>query len=573
METSGEDPYLASEFARARVEGFQGADLAAVDTVLACAKHYAGYGDVQAGREYNTAEISESTMRDFHLPPFKAAVDAGVGTLMNAFNVHDRIPAGASEHLVRDVLKEEWDFDGFVVSDWNSFREFLYHGVAADEREVAKLAIEAKSDVDMVGHIYSKELAGLVRDGVVDEALVDEATRRVLRPKFLLGLFDDPFKYHDPERRDATIRADDHVETARNLARKSTVLLKNEDDVLPLNASADVAVVGAIADTPDDVIGEWRAKGRPEDATSLVAGLRNALGEEHVTYAPGYERPGELTDELLTEAVETVVDADVAVVAIGETWQLSGEASSRADISLPDDQRALLKALVQTETPVVAVLSNGRPLAIPWLAEHVPSILETWFLGTEAGDAISDVLLGDSNPGGALPMSFPREVGQVPVQYNNLPTGRPQEHAEPGWGTSYIDLPNDPLYAFGHGLSYTTFDYDELDLDATEIGMDETLTVSVTVTNTGDRAGDEVVQLYVRDVAASRSRPVKELKGFQRVSLTPGEMRKVTFTLASDDLAFWTADEEMASEPGTFEVMVGCASDSIESEATFDLVE
>ncbi|WP_266082085.1 beta-glucosidase BglX [Haladaptatus caseinilyticus] len=574
METSGEDPYLASEFATARVCGFQGDDLRAKDTVLSCAKHYAAYGDVKAGREYNTVDISESTLRDFHLPPFKAAVDAGVGTLMNAFTTYDGVPAGASTHLLRDILKDEWGFEGFVVSDWNSFREFIYHGVAGDEHDAAKLAIEAGSDMDMVGHIFATALADLVRAGDVNETLVDEAVRRVLRTKFLLGLFDDPYRYFDEERRSAVIQAAAHHETARDAARKSIVLLKNEKDILPLSNRGEIAVVGDLADDGNDAIGDWRARGRPQDAITVRDGIESAADSSTtVRFAQGYERPGTVTDELRDEAIETVTDADVAIVAVGETWELSGEASARSDITLPGDQRDLLEELVATETPVVAILTNGRPLAIPWMDENIPAILETWFLGTQAGNAIADVLFGEYNPSGNLPISFPRAVGQVPIQYNQLPTGRPLERAEPGWGTSYLDTPNDPLYAFGHGLSYTQFEYSDLELNPNQISPGETVTASVIVENTGTRPGEEVIQLYTHDVVANRSRPEKELSAFEKVRLEPGERRKVTLFIEPDSLAFWTTDEEIAVEPGEFEVLVGRSSDDIRETGVFEVQE
>ncbi|WP_225336464.1 beta-glucosidase BglX [Halomicrobium urmianum] len=579
MESNGEDPYLGARMTAARVRGFQGDDLAATDSVLACAKHFAGYGAVEAGREYNTVDVSESALRDVHLPPFEAAVDAGVGSVMNAFTVHDRIPAGASEHLVSDVLKGEWAFDGAVVSDWNSFRELIYHGVAADERDAARLAIEAGSDVDMVGHVFDAELAELVEDGVVDEALVDDAVRRVLRVKFRLGLFEDPYRYFDDEREASVALADEHRTAARAVARESTVLLENDGDLLPLDGDEDVAVVGALADSADDALGEWRARGDPADAVSVLDGLQSAV-DGAVDYATGYEPFGDgdgqfgtVTDDRRTEAVEAVDDADVAVAVVGEHWQLSGECASRSEIGLPGDQRALLEALVATDTTVVAVLMNGRPLAIPWTAEHVPAILETWFLGTEAGTAVADVLLGESDPSGRLPMSFPRTVGQVPVHYDHLPTGRPAETAEDGWSTSYVDVPNDPLYAFGHGRSYASFEYADLELDADAIEPDETLTVSVTVENTSDVAGTEVVQLYTHDVVGSRSRPAKELTRFEKVDLEPGASRTVTFEIETDALAFWTADGEMAAEPGEFEVFVGRSAENVRLTDAFELVD
>ncbi|WP_276256822.1 beta-glucosidase BglX [Halomontanus rarus] len=574
METSGEDPYLNAEFAAARVRGFQGDDLASTDTVLACAKHFAGYGGVQAGKEYNTVDISEATLRETHLPSFKAAVDAGVGTVMNAFTDMNRVPVGSSTKLVSDVLKDDWGFEGFVVSDWNSFRELIYHGVAADEREAAELAIEAGSDMDMVGHIYSEELVSLVENGAVSKATLDDAVGRILRTKLLLGLLDDPYTYFDDERRSSTILSDDHQQTAREVARESMVLLKNDDSLLPLSDVEDIAVVGSLADSETDVLGEWRARGDPVHAVTVLDGIEETVDVgTTVTYAPGYERSGKTSDSLRDDAVDVVTDADVAVVTVGETWDLSGECSSRTSIDLPGDQREVLEALVETGTPVVAVLMNGRPLAVPWMDEQVSTILETWFLGTQAGHAIADVLFGAYNPSGKLPISFPRTVGQVPIHYNHLPTGRPEKHSEPGWSTSYIDSPNEPLYAFGHGLSYTSFEYSDLTLGATSIGADEALPVSVTVENAGDVAGEEVVQLYTRDLVGSRSRPVKELKRFEKIRLEPGEERTVEFELETDDLSFWTIDDEFATEPGEFELMVGRASDDIRGTGRFAVTE
>ena len=575
MESSGEDPHLSRKLTRARVRGFQGDDLADDDTVLACAKHFAGYGGVKAGREYNTVDISEATLRDVHLPAFEAAVDEGAATVMNAFTAYDRIPAGADENLVSETLKGDWGFDGIVVSDWNSFRELIYHGVAANDREAARKAIEAGSDVDMVGHVFTDALVDLVEEGVVAESVVDDAVRRVLRYKFELGLFDDPFRYFDEERRSDTIRRESHQQTAREVARESLVLLKNERELLPLADDTDeIAVVGALADSGDDMIGNWRARGRPEDAVTLLDGVENAVDDATtVRYAKGCERSGAVPESLRDEACDVVSDADVALVAVGESWELSGECRSRTSIDLPGDQRALLEALNETGTEIVAVLCNGRPLAIPWMDEQLPAILETWFPGTQAGHAIADVLFGDEEPSGRLPMSFPRTVGQCPIHYNHLPTGRPKETAEPGWATSYIETPNDPLYPFGHGLSYTEFTYDQPTLSQETVEMDDSLDVEVSVTNTGNRPGKETVQLYVHDRVGSRSRPVKELKGFEKVTLDPGESRTVSFQLTAEDLEFWTAECEMAAEPGTFEVFVGRSAADVDSVGTFELVK
>ncbi|WP_433634115.1 beta-glucosidase BglX [Halomicrococcus sp. NG-SE-24] len=573
MESSGEDAYLASKLARARVRGLQGEDLSAVDTVLACAKHFAGYGDVKAGREYNTVDISESSLRDVHLPPFEAAVDEGVATVMNAFTAYDRIPAGADESLVSETLKDDWDFEGFVVSDWNSVRELIYHGVAGDEAEAAETAIEAGSDVDMVGHVFSDSLVGLVEDGTVDESTLDNAVRRVLRYKFELGLFDDPFRYFDDDRKAAATRREAHRSVAREAARESLVLLKNEKDLLPLvDDYDDIAVVGALADSQDDMLGNWRARGQPRDAVTVLEGVRAAVGDgTNVRFVEGCDRSGAVSEKSQREAVEAVDDADVAVVAVGENWELSGECRSRTSIDLPGDQRSLLEALDSTDTDVASVLFNGRPLAVPWMDEHLPAILEAWFPGTQAGHAVADVLFGERDPSGRLPMSFPRNVGQCPVHYDHLPTGRPAETAEPGWATSYMETPNAPLYSFGHGLSYAEFEYDEFALSDDVLERGGVLTVSVRVTNTGDRRGDETVQLYTHDRVGSRSRPVKELAGFETVTLNPDESKTVRLQLTEDDLAFWTADGEMAAEPGEFEVMVGRSAADIRVTGAFEL--
>jgi len=582
MEAAGEDPYLTAETSKARVRGFQGDDLAADDTVLACAKHYVGYGASEAGREYNTVDISETTLREVHLPPFEACLEAGVGSVMNAFNLHERIPASSNEELVEGILRGEFDFEDLVVSDWNSFGELIEHGVAGDLRDAARACIEAGSDVDMVSGAYATELVGLVEDGVVDEALVDDAVRRLLTVKGVLGLFDDPYRYFDEERRSQRILTDDHRAAAREVARESLVLLKNEADLLPVDERDDVALVGGLADSATDMLGAWRAEGDPDDVTTLRTTLTDRV--ESLTYVEGCDRDGAVGDEQLERAVEAVTSADVAIVAVGERYSQSGEAASRAHLDLPGDQRALLEALVETGTPVAAVLFSGRPLAIDWEAEHVPALLEAWFPGVEAGPAIADVLLGEDDPSGRLPMSFPITEGQIPLYYNRLRTGRPAEdgevdltvapenHAEK-YLSRYLDVPNEPLYAFGHGESYTEFAYTDLTLGTDAVTAEETLSVEVTVENTGDRAGTEVVQLYVSDLVGSRARPVRELVRFDKVDIDAGDSATVSFELTAADLAFWTADETYAAEPGAFEVQVGHASDDITAVERFELVE
>ncbi|WP_132061087.1 beta-glucosidase BglX [Halorussus amylolyticus] len=582
MEAAGEDPYLSGEISNARVRGFQGDDLSADDTILACAKHYIGYGASKAGREYNTVDISETNLREIHLPPFEACLEAGVGSVMNAFNLYERIPASSNEALVSDLLRAELGFEDLVVSDWDSFGELGEHGVAGNLREAARACIEAGSDIDMVSGAYATELVGLVEDDIIDESLVDEAVRRLLTVKGALGLFEDPYRYFDEERQSQRILTDEHREAAREVARESQVLLKNEGDLLPLDDSEEVALVGGLADSATDMLGAWRAEGDPDDVTTLRTTLTDRI--ENLAYVEGCDRDGSVSDEQLETAVETVTSADIAVVAVGERYSRSGEAASRAHIDLPGEQRALLKALIETETPVAAVLFNGRPLAINWEAEHVPAILEAWFPGLEAGPAIADVLLGEYNPSGRLPMTFPITEGQIPIYYNRLRTGRPAEDAdvdltEPPTGPAekylsrYLDIPNEPLYAFGHGESYTTFAYTDVSLDAAVVSTDETLSVDVTVENTGDRAGTEVVQVYINDLVGSRARPVKELVGFENVVLDAGESATVSFELTTADLEFWTADEEYAAEPGEFEVQVGHAADNVTAIKTFEFVE
>lgn len=582
MEAAGEDPYLTGALSNARVRGFQGDDLAADDTILACAKHYVGYGASEAGREYNTVDVSETNLREVHLPPFEACLEAGVGSVMNAFNLYERIPASSNEELVDELLRGELGFEDLVVSDWNSFGELLEHGVAEDLREVARACIEAGSDVDMVSGAYATELVGLVEDGVVDESLVDRAVRRLLIVKGALGLFEDPYRYFDEERRSARTLTDEHREAAREVARASQVLLKNDDELLPLDGDDEVALVGGLADSATDMLGAWRAEGKPDDVTTLRTTLTDRV--ENLTYVEGCDRDGTVSDEQLETAVETVASADVAVVAVGERYTQSGEAASRAHIDLPGDQRALLEALVETGTPVAAVLFNGRPLAIDWEAEHVPAILEAWFPGIEAGPAIADVLLGEYNPSGRLPVTFPITEGQIPIYYNRLKTGRPAEDADVDltvppenhgekYVSRYLDVPNEPLYAFGHGESYTDFAYTDVSLGATTITAEEPLSIDVAVENTGDRAGTEVVQVYVRDLVGSRARPVRELVRFENVTLDAGASATVSFELTTADLAFWTADGEYAAEPGEFEVQVGHAADEITAVETFELAE
>lgn len=574
VEGSGEDPYLGSRFAEARIRGFQGTDLSADSTLLATAKHFAAYGGAEGGRDYNTVDISERALREVYLPPFKASVDAGVATLMSAFNEIGGVPATGSRHIMTDILRDEWGFDGFVVADYTAVWELLHHGVAADSADAGALALAAGVDMSMVDGIYTKNLPALVEDGRLDMAVVDEAVRRVLRMKARAGLFDDPYRYSDPDREAGTLLAPEHRAFAREAARQSMVLLKNEGDVLPFSKDVGtLAVIGGLAGDSLSALGSWAAAGRKEEAIPILAGLRDAFPEMDIRYAPGYpEARGRFYDIVETmlsedasghdEAVALAREADAVVLVLGEHRELSGEAASRSDIGLPGAQRELALRVLEAagDTPVAVVLTNGRPLAIPDLAEAAPAILEAWHLGSEMGPAVADVLFGDYNPGGKLPVTFPHATGQEPLYYNHRPTGRPPNDRTK-YNSKYIDVPWErPLFAFGHGLSYTTFEVGEPRLSRDRIGMDGEVTVSVEVTNTGDRAGTEVVQLYVRDEVASVTRPVQELKGFERIKLRPGETATTTFTLRPTDLQFWGPDDAWTVEPGWFTVMVGGSS-------------
>ncbi len=586
MEGAGEDPYLGARVAAARVRGFQGTDLRALDTVAACAKHFAGGGLAEAGRDYNVADISEQTLHNVVLPPFKAALDAGVATFMSAFNEIGGTPATASELLQRTLLKGEWGFEGFVVSDWSSIGELVPHGVAAGARDAARLAMVAGNDMDMESGAYALNLASLIESGEVDARLIDDAVRRVLRVKFRLGLFDDPYRYSDPEREQRVVLSDAHLAAARDVARKSIVLLKNDrtarqrradGPLLPLSKTrGTIAVIGSLAADKDTPLGGWRALGKTDSAVSLLEGMQAAVGPDvtlrHARGAPLGVGERNVAAELtfnddrsgFAEAREAARGADVVVLAVGEEAFQTGEGRSQVDVGLKGVQDELLREVLAVNPNVVVVLMNGRPLAISHIAESVPTILEAWHLGSQAGHAIADVLFGDYNPSGKLPVSFPRHVGQEPLYYNHKNTGRPGPLDVVFW-SHYTDSPNTPLYPFGHGLSYTTFDYSKVTVSTPTMTLSSQQRVSVTVTNTGDRAGAEVVQLYIRDLVGSTTRPVKELKGFERIELDPGESRTVTFTLDASDLAFYTARGVWEAEPGEFVVSVGTNSVDVQS--------
>jgi beta-glucosidase len=571
VEGAGEDPYLGSAFARARVRGFQGRDYSALDKVLACAKHWVAYGAAEAGRDYNTTDMSEGTLRQVYFPPFKAAVDEGIGTFMSAFNDLNGVPASANPFTLTKVLRGEWKFDGFVVSDYTSVQELIQHGLAANEADAAQLALNAGVDMEMVSRLYNKHGADLLRSGQLSQATIDEAVRRILRIKFRLGLFDHP--YVDESRERSVILSTANLAAARELAARAMVLLKNDRETLPLSKNVkSIALIGPLADDQLDMLGSWNGDGQAADAVTLLAGIRAKVPATKINYAKGCDIDSDSTAGF-DEAVRKARESDVVIAAVGESAGMSGEASSRANLDLPGRQLDLLKALQATGKPVVVVLMNGRPLTINWLAENSPAILETWFAGTQAGNAIADVLFGDVNPGGKLPATFPRTVGQEPLYYNHLNTGRPPD-ANNKYTSKYLDVSWTPLYPFGYGLSYTQFRLQNLQLSAQTIRPDGRVTVSVDVENVGQRAGDEVVQLYIRDVAASVSRPVRELKGFQRVTLRPGEKRRLEFILTPELLGFYNRDLRFVVEPGEFRVMVGTSSaDEHELTASFQVVK
>lgn len=570
MEGSGEDTFLGTQMAVARIKGFQGDNLASTETVAACAKHYAAYGFAEGGRDYNTVDISEATLRNVVLPPFKAAVEAGVATVMNSFNEIGGMPATISTHLLRDILKGEWGFDGFVVSDWNSIGELIPHGAAANKEEAARLAITAGSDMDMEGACYIT-LKEQVEKGVVKEALIDDAVRRILRIKFRLGLFDDPYQYSDPEREKNTLLSPENLAAAREVARKSIVLLKNEGGLLPLKKEGQrIAVIGELAASKDVPLGSWRASADPNSAVSLLEGIQKAVSNPAaVTFAKGPDyivgqrafqtklQYNTTNRQGIAEAVAAARNASVVVMALGEDCFQTGEGRSQTEIGLKGLQQELLDAVYQVNKNVVVVLMNGRPLEITRMAGTVPSIVEAWHLGSEAGNAIADVLFGDYNPAGKLPVSFPRAAGQLPLYYNHKNTGRPTGDENVVFWSQYNDQPNTPLFPFGYGLSYTTFSYEELKMSTETLAKNGTLQVSVKVKNTGSVAGEEVVQLYLRDLVGSLTRPVKELKGFEKVMIQPGETKEVQFTLTPADLAFFTAQGKWEAEPGDFKLWVG----------------
>jgi|CXWL01.1.fsa_nt_gi beta-glucosidase len=573
-EGSGEDVYLGSLMAKARVRGFQGNDLSAPDTILATAKHYAAYGAAQAGRDYHTTDMSERELRDTYLPPFKAAVDAGVASFMTAFNDLNGIPATGNRFLLNDVLRDEWGFGGFVVTDWGSIGEMIPHGYAADSTQAGEQAIAAGVDMDMEARSFITHLKASHLAGKVSLAQIDAAVRRILEAKFCLGLFDDPYRYINSKREKAMRDRPDHLAAARDVARKSIVLIKNENAVLPLAASVrSIALIGPLADSKADMIGSWSAAG---DSKTRPVTLREGLvarlgGKVQIRTARGasyaFKDAGDHSG--FAEALRIAQSSDIVIAAMGESRDMSGEAASRASLDLPGSQQALLEALKQTGKPIVLVLMNGRPLSVTWAADNVDAIVEAWFPGTMGGHAIADVLTGDYNPSGKLPVTFPRSVGQVPLYYDMKNTGRPMwsDKDDRKYGSRYLDEANAPLYPFGYGLSYSNFTLSPITLDRTSLHIGETLRASVMLANTSDRAGVETVQLYIRDMVGSVTRPLKELKGFKQVRLKGGERMTVAFDISEKDLLFHRADMSFGAEPGLFKLFIGKSSaDVVESE-------
>jgi beta-glucosidase len=567
-EGAGEDPFLGAAFARARVRGFQGDDYSAADKVLACAKHWVAYGAAEGGRDYNTTDLSENTLREIYFPPFKAAVDAGVGTFMSSFNAINGVPATANAFTLTKVLREEWKFDGFVVSDYTSVKEMINHGVVANEEEAAAAALNAGVEMEMVSRSYNAFGAKLLEQKKLSMDTIDEAVRRVLRIKFRLGLFDRP--YTDEAREPNSLLRPESIRLAREIAGRSMVLLRNDRDVLPLNKNVgSIAVIGPLADDHRAPLGWWAGDGKEENTVTPLAGIKAKVpAQTKVGYAKGCDVKDDSTAGF-QEAINLAKQSDVAVVFVGEIADMVGEAASRSSLDLPGRQLELVQAIHATGKPTIVVLVNGRPLSIGWIVNNVPAILESWMGGSQSGNAIADILFGDVNPSAKLPVTFPRNVGQVPMYYNYMNTGRPPE-PENRYTSKYLDVPWTPLFPFGFGLSYTKFRITNLQLSAPRIEANGKLTASVEVENVGARTGDEVVQLYVRDPVATMTRPVKELKGFQRVTLKPGEKRRVEFVLDREHLGFWNREMRFVVEPGEFRVMVGSSSAEV-IEAKFEV--
>lgn len=571
MEGAGEDTYLGSQIAKARVLGFQGDKLGAVDRIMACAKHFAAYGASMAGRDYNPVDLSKQQLHEIYLPPFKAAADAGVATFMNSFNTLNGIPATGNAYLQRDILKKQWNYQGFVVSDWASIKEMTPWGFAKNLNEAAEKALIAGSDMDMESEAYKKELEKLVNAGKVDVKHIDEAVKRILYKKFELGLFDNPYKFSDEKREKKVMNDPKYKDVARAAAQGSIVLLKNSNAVLPLNKSLkNIALIGRLVNAKRDQAGSWVVYADTANIVSVYEGVKQKVKNTKINFAEGTSITDSLTNGF-ANAVTAAKNADAVVMVLGENWDMSGEAKSRTDISLPGKQEELFKAVKATGKPVIVVLMAGRPLVFSSIAAQADAIVYAWFLGDQGGNAIADVLFGDYNPSGKLPISFPRNVGQIPIFYNFYNTGRPvTKPTDIRYKSAYIDAPNDPQYAFGYGLSYTTFAYSDLKLSSSNPQKNETVKVSFTLTNTGKVAGEEVAQLYMQDTFASVVRPVKELKDFAKVKLKPGESKQIIFELSPEKLSFYHEEKGWIIEPGEFKVMVGAASNDIKLKSSFE---
>ena len=589
-EGSGEDPYLGSQVATAMVRGYQGNDLTANNTVMACVKHYALYGGAEAGRDYNTVDMSRIKMYQYYLPPYKAAVDAGVGSVMSSFNEVDGIPATGNKFLLTDVLRNQWGFKGFVVSDYTSLSEMINHG-EGDLQQVSALALNAGLDMDMVSEGFLTTLKKSLQERKVTQKQIDDACRRVLEAKYKMGLFDDAYRHDDSTRAATSILTDSNRLAARKFAEHSFVLLKNSNNILPLKKSGTIALIGPLADNQRNMLGTWNIRGQYNEDITVIQGIKNVIGNDvNILYAKGanisddsmtitntnllgkeIDVDNRTPQQMIDEAVATSNKADVVVACLGEAADMTGESSSMSNISLQQSQENLLKALIATGKPVVVVLFNGRPMTLPYEDAHVNAMLDVWFPGTEAGNAIADVLFGNYNPSGKLTTTFPQNVGQIPIYYNHKNTGRP---FNPGDGhkfkSDYLDVTNEPLYPFGYGLSYTNFSYADIRLSKTTITGTEGLTAAVTVTNTGSYDGEEVVQMYLHDKVASITPAVKELKGFQKIFLKKGESKQVVFNINHSDLMFYNKDLELVAEPGEFEAMIGSNSRDVKA-VSFEL--
>ena len=582
-EGNGEDPFLGGEIAKAMVRGYQGEDLSKNNTILSCVKHFALYGASEAGRDYNTVDMSRIRMYNDYFPPYKAAIDAGVGSVMASFNEVDGIPATGNKWLLTDVLRNQWNFSGFLVTDYTGINEMIAHGMG-DLQTVSALALNAGVDMDMVGEGFISTLEKSLDEGKVSMEKIDASVRRILEAKYELGLFEDPYRYCDESRANSEIFTPENRAFARKVAAQSMVLLKNDNNLLPIKKSATIAVIGPLANTNENMAGTWSVATPQDKSISVLQGIKEVVGNSgsvlyskgsNLSYDKGLEergtmfgkeipRDGRSDEELLNEAIAIASKADVIIAALGESAELSGESSSRTDISIPQVQKDLLQALLKTGKPVILVLFNGRPLVLTEENETVPAILDVWFAGTEAGHAIADVLFGDVNPSAKITATFPRSVGQIPIYYSHKNTGRPLGNSEgkfEKFRSNYIDERNEPLFPFGYGLSYTSFKYDNLKLSSDKIQENESLDITVTVQNTGDYDGKEIVQLYIRDLVGSVTRPVKQLKGFQKIELKKGETKTVSFKLTIEDLKFYNYDLDFVAEPGDFEVFVGTNSE------------